>query len=75
MADLNNLQTYQAYYTALSCSSTAKGTLILQGFGPRKITGGCSGALQQEFRELEILDEITIMQSYLLMYMVIYKMS
>jgi hypothetical protein len=23
------------------------------------ITGGCSGALRQEFRELELLDEIT----------------
>jgi len=35
------------------------GTLILQGFDPRKITGKCSGALRQEFRELEILDDIT----------------
>jgi hypothetical protein len=45
VVDLNNLQTHQAYYTALSHSSTAKGTLILQGFDPKKITGGCSGAL------------------------------
>ncbi|KAF8812809.1 hypothetical protein BYT27DRAFT_7272511 [Phlegmacium glaucopus] len=62
VADLNNLQTHQAYYTALSRSSTANGTLILQGFDPRKITGGCSGALQQEFQELEILDEITTLK-------------
>jgi hypothetical protein len=60
VADLNNLSTHQAYYTALSRSATAGGTLILQGFDPRNITGGCSGALRQEFRELELLDEITL---------------
>ena len=59
VCDLNNLQTHQSYYTALSRSASAEGTLILQGFDSRKITGGCSGALRQEFRELEILDEIT----------------
>ncbi len=58
IADLNNLSTHQAYYTALSCSATASGTLILQGFNTRKITGGCSGALRQEFQELELLNEI-----------------
>ena len=42
VADLNNLSTHQAYYTALSCSATASGTLILQEFDTRKITGGCS---------------------------------
>ena len=60
VADLNNLSTHQAYYTALSRSATAGGTLILQGFDARNITGGCSGALRQEFRELELLDEITL---------------
>ena len=59
VSDLNNLQTHQSYYTALSRSASAEGTLILQGFDPQKITGRCSGALHQEFRELEILDEIT----------------
>jgi hypothetical protein len=59
VADLNNLANHQAYYTALSRSATAQGTLILQGFDARKMTGGCSGALRQEFRELELLDEIT----------------
>ena len=59
VSDLNNLSTHQSYYTALSRSATAKGTLILQGFDARKITGGCSGALRQEFRELELLDDIT----------------
>ena len=57
--DLNNCQSHQAYYTALSRSSTAKGTVILQGFHPKKITGRASGALRQEFRDLELLDEIT----------------
>ena len=57
--DLNNLQTHQAYYTALSCSSSAAGTIILQGFDARKMTEGASGALRQEFRELELLDKIT----------------
>jgi DNA-directed RNA polymerase subunit M/transcription elongation factor TFIIS len=48
-----------AYYTALSRSASAAGTIILQGFDPSKITRGCSGYLRQEFRELEILDDIT----------------
>ena len=59
VSDLNKLQTHQSYYTALSRSASAEGTLILQGFDSRKFTGKCSGALRQEFRELEILDEIT----------------
>jgi len=59
VVDLNNLRTHQAYYTALSRSSSADGTLILQGFDPSKITGKISGALRQEFRELELLDDIT----------------
>ena len=58
-SDLNNLRSHQSYYTALSRSATAEGTLILQGFDSKQITGGCSGALRQEFRELELLDEIT----------------
>ena len=59
VADLNSLTSHQAYYTALSRSATAQGTLILQGFDARKMTGGCLGALCQEFRELELLDEVT----------------
>ena len=59
VVDLNNLLTHQSYYTALSRSATARGTIILQGFDPHKITGYASGALRQEFRELELLDEIT----------------
>jgi hypothetical protein len=43
----------------LSRSATAAGTIILQGFDTKKITGKASGALRQEFRDLELLDEIT----------------
>ncbi|KAF8969122.1 hypothetical protein BDZ97DRAFT_1654173 [Flammula alnicola] len=59
VADLNNLSNHQAYYTALSRSATASGTLILQGFDARNMSGGCSGALRQEFREIELLNDIT----------------
>ena len=33
--------------------------MIVQSFSPRPITGGASGWLRQEFRELELLDDIT----------------
>jgi hypothetical protein len=56
--DLNNCRTHQSYYTALSRSASASGTVILQGFDAKKITGGASGALCQEFHELELLDDI-----------------
>jgi hypothetical protein len=39
-------RSHQAYYTALSRSSTAEGTVILQGFETKKITGKASGALR-----------------------------
>ncbi len=61
--DLNNLRSHQAYYTALLRSATADGTLILQGFDPKHTTGGCSEALRQEFRELELLDDIMRLQN------------
>jgi len=59
VVDLNNTRSHQGFYTALSRGTSADGTLILQGFDTSKITGGASGALRQEFRELELLDEIT----------------
>jgi hypothetical protein len=58
VVDLNNCRTHQSYYTALSRSASAAGTCILQGFDPRMVTGGASGALRQEFRKLEVLDDI-----------------
>jgi hypothetical protein len=48
-----------SYYTCLSRSTSAAGTIIMQGFEPSIITRGCSGYLRQEFREQEILDDIT----------------
>lgn len=57
--DLNSCRTHQSYYTCLSRSASAAGTIIVQGFDPKIITGGASGYLRQEFRELELLDEIT----------------
>ncbi|SJL13082.1 uncharacterized protein ARMOST_16519 [Armillaria ostoyae] len=65
--DLNNCRSHQSYYTALSRTATAEGTLILLSLhslrsspvDAHKIQGGCSGYLRQEFRELETLDDIT----------------
>ncbi|KAF8228675.1 hypothetical protein L208DRAFT_1290318 [Tricholoma matsutake] len=59
VVDLSSAKSHQSYYTALSRSASAAGTVILQGFDTYKITGGTSGALRQEFRELEMLDDIT----------------
>src|SRR6202522_2966951 len=56
---LNSCRDHLSYYTALSRSSTAEGTIIIQGFNPNKITCGAPGYLRQEFRELELMDEIT----------------
>jgi hypothetical protein len=56
---LNACWNHLSYYTALSRSATARGTIIIQGFDPKIITKGCSGYLRQELRELEILNDIT----------------
>ncbi|KAJ7908618.1 hypothetical protein B0H13DRAFT_2496531 [Mycena leptocephala] len=56
---LNNSKNHHNYYVALSRGYTADGTCIIQGFDSKKITSGISGHLRQEFRELELLDEIT----------------
>ena len=56
---LNSCRDHLSYYTALSRSSTAEGTIIIQGFNPNKINCGAPGYLRQEFRELELMDEIT----------------
>ena len=59
VVDLNSCRSHMAYYTALSRSATSEGTVIVQGFDDHKITCSASGYLRQEFRELELLDEIT----------------
>lgn len=56
---LNSCCSHMSYYTALSRSASAAGTIIVQWFDPSKITRGCSGYLRQEIREHEILDDIT----------------
>jgi hypothetical protein len=58
VVDLNNCKDHFSYYTALSRSATSDGTIILQGMDPYKITKGIHGSLRQEFRELELLNEI-----------------
>jgi hypothetical protein len=57
--DLSNCRSHQSYYTSLSRSATASGTVIVQSFSPQLITCGASGYLRQEFCELEFLDEIS----------------
>ena len=57
--DLSNCRSHQSYYTCLSRSATASGTVIVQSFSPQLITYGASGYLRQEFHELELLDEIS----------------
>jgi hypothetical protein len=59
VVDLHNCKSHQSLYTCLSRSATAEGTVLVQGFDERKMKGGMSGYLRQEFRELEILNEIT----------------
>ena len=48
-----------SYYTALSRSSSADDTVILQDFDYTPFVDGISGYLRQEYRELDILDHIT----------------
>ncbi|KAJ7124186.1 hypothetical protein C8R44DRAFT_551261, partial [Mycena epipterygia] len=62
VVDLNNCRTHYSYYTALSRSTCSDGTVLLQGISPAKITSGISGHLRQEFRELELLNEITALR-------------
>ena len=59
VVDPGHCKNHQSYYTALSRSASAAGTVLIQAFTEKKITGGISGYLRQEFRELEILNTIT----------------
>ncbi|KAJ7476503.1 hypothetical protein FB451DRAFT_1033244 [Mycena latifolia] len=59
VCDLTNCRTHFSYYTALFRGTSADGTVILQGFETHLITSGITGFLRQEFRELEMLNEIT----------------
>ncbi|KAJ3552729.1 hypothetical protein NM688_g3999 [Phlebia brevispora] len=57
--DLRHCKGHQSVYTCLSRSSTLDGTLILYPWNERKVTRGLSSDLKREFRELEILNDIT----------------
>ena len=59
IVDLEQCKSHQSVYTCLSRASTLKGTIIFRMCPQAKVTGGLSGYLQQEFRELELLNEIT----------------
>ncbi|KAJ7469704.1 hypothetical protein FB451DRAFT_1368625 [Mycena latifolia] len=59
VVELGHCKNHMSYYVALSRGTSAKGTVIVQNLSTDKITGGMSGYLRQELRELEILDEIT----------------
>ena len=48
-------------YTCFSIGSTYQGTAITQGFTASKIQTGINSYLRQEFRELEIQDDIMIL--------------
>lgn len=50
---------HQSLYTCLSRSSSLEGTLILDDFKESRMTRGASSALRREFRELEMLDDVT----------------
>ena len=52
-------RTHQSIYTCLSRSSSLKDTIILDGFNASYMRCGASSMLRKEFRELEMLDDIT----------------
>ena len=62
VVDLGYCRDHQSYYTALSRSASAEGTVLIQGFSEAKITRGISGWLRQEFRELNVLDKVTCLR-------------
>lgn len=59
IVDMKYCRNHQAMYTCLSRGRFAHQTAILRDFDVRKITGGVSGHLREEFRALQLLDEIT----------------
>ncbi|KAJ3570418.1 hypothetical protein NP233_g4408 [Leucocoprinus birnbaumii] len=59
VVDLSEINTHQSFYTCLSRSAEADKTVILGSFRPEIITSGISGWLREEFRTLNLLDEIT----------------
>ncbi len=56
---LRHCKGHQSLYTCLSRSSSLTGTLIIGDFKASKMRSGARFALRREFRELEMLDDIT----------------
>lgn len=56
---LNDCKNHQAIYTCLSRSSSAAGTVILDKIPSSKLRTGLSQGMKNEFRALELLNEIT----------------
>jgi hypothetical protein len=59
---IESCNTPNSYYVCLSRSSSAKNTIIIGDIEPKYISNGLSSQLRQEFRVLEILDEISRMK-------------
>ncbi|KAL1671597.1 hypothetical protein EV122DRAFT_196868, partial [Schizophyllum commune] len=59
VVNLENSRSHQAYYTALSRSSSASGTAIVSSFSGTLLQKGLDVQLKREFRNLELLNEIT----------------
>jgi hypothetical protein len=61
VVELTKNKDYHGIYTSLSRGRSAEGTIILGEFEENvyKITQGIKGDLKQEFRELNMLDQIT----------------
>ncbi|KAK7017230.1 hypothetical protein R3P38DRAFT_3320577 [Favolaschia claudopus] len=58
-AGSNDSDDVRCFEVAENVQYDREGTVIVQGMNPAKITNGINGYLRQEFRELEILNEIT----------------
>lgn len=57
--DIQSCKSHLAVYTCLSRGTSYDGTVILRSFPLDNLQGGITGWLRQEFRELELLDDIT----------------
>jgi hypothetical protein len=59
IVDMKHCRSHQAMYVCLSRGKMVDDTLILREFDAYKLIGGLSGFLRQEFRTLDLLDEIS----------------
>lgn len=62
VVDLRKCRSHQSVYTCLSRSSSLSGTIILAEFKLTHFLGGAERDLMCEFRELEILSDVTMHQ-------------